>query len=236
MISGRTVGNNFALEDLLTLINDGSLVVAVALVGTCKLAYFIFNVGSVIVLNLDDSGINICNGSVLFSDYADTGVYCGLNFHAGSYCGSIGGHERHCLSLHVRSHQRTVGVVVLKERNKCGSNREDHLRRNVHVIETCLGIFLSLISVTTGNVLLNEVAFIVKLLVSLSNIVVVLFVCSHIYNGIGNPGILGIGLVNLSVRSLNESVLVDTCITCKGVDESDVGTFGGLNGTHSSVV
>ena len=215
VIGGRTVSDNLALYYLLALLNDGSLVVAVTLVGTCELAYFVFHVGAVIILDLDGGCINIGNGSVLFCDYAYTRVNGCLYFHAGSYCGSIGGHKRHCLSLHVRSHESTVSVVVLKERNECGSNREDHLRRNVHVVETCLGILLGLISVTTGNVLLNKVTFLVKLLVSLGNIVVVLFVCSHVNNGIGNLGILGIALVYFSVGSFYESVLIDASIACK---------------------
>ncbi len=37
---------------------------------------------------------------------------------AGGDEGRLGDEQRHCLALHVRTHQRAVGVVMLKERNQ----------------------------------------------------------------------------------------------------------------------
>src|ERR1019366_3331221 len=42
--------------------------------------------------------------------------------------------QRHGLALHVRTHQRAVGVVVLKKWNQAGRNRNKLLRRNVDVV------------------------------------------------------------------------------------------------------
>jgi hypothetical protein len=37
--------------------------------------------------------------------------------------------------LHVRSHERAVGVVVLEERNQCSRDRHELLWSNVHVVD-----------------------------------------------------------------------------------------------------
>ena len=42
--------------------------------------------------------------------------------------------QRHSLAHHVTSHERTVTVVVLEERNESGRNRTDLLRSNVHEV------------------------------------------------------------------------------------------------------
>ena len=66
--------------------------------------------------------------------------------------------------------------------------------------------------------------------------VIILFVRRHIDYFVGNSRIGGVSAVNLSVRCLNEAILVDTRIACQRVDQSDVGTFRGLDRAHSSVV
>src|SRR5208282_5215406 len=43
--------------------------------------------------------------------------------------------QRHGLALHVGTHQGTVGVVVLQERNQAGGDGNELLRRNVDVID-----------------------------------------------------------------------------------------------------
>jgi hypothetical protein len=43
--------------------------------------------------------------------------------------------RRHGLALHVRAHQRAVGVVVLEERNQRRRHRDRLLRRDVHVVD-----------------------------------------------------------------------------------------------------
>src|SRR5699024_8882091 len=93
-----------------------------------------------------------------------------------------------------------------------------------------------LFAVTTGYVLVDEVSLFVQRLVRLRYMVVILLVRGHIYNLIGNTRVLRIRVVNLAVRSLHEAVLVNSCIGCKGVDQTDIRTLGSLDRTHSSVV
>ena len=44
-------------------------------------------------------------------------------------------HQRHRLALHVRAHQRAVGVVVLEERDQRRPDRDDLRGRHVHVLD-----------------------------------------------------------------------------------------------------
>ena len=66
--------------------------------------------------------------------------------------------------------------------------------------------------------------------------VVIFLISGHIYNILGNAGIVRISFVDLAVRSLYETVLVDSCIACKRVDQTDVRSLRGLDGAHSSVM
>ena len=54
---------------------------------------------------------------------------------AGAHVGRLGDDERHGLLLHVRAHERAVGVVVLDERDERRRDRDDLLRANVHQLD-----------------------------------------------------------------------------------------------------
>ena len=56
-------------------------------------------------------------------------------FHAGADERRFRLDQRHGLTLHVRAHQRAVGVVVLEERDERGGDRHELLRRHVDVVD-----------------------------------------------------------------------------------------------------
>ena len=97
-------------------------------------------------------------------------------------------------------------------------------------------ILLSLFTETTGYILMNEMSFFVQRLIRLCYMVIILFISSHIYNLICYTRILRICFVDLAVWCLNKSVLIDSCIRCKRVDQTDVRTFRCLDRAHSSVM
>ena len=221
---------------MLSLEHDRSLVIAVALVTSHKLCQTVNILRTVVIGHCDLLGGGAGNGTGLLRNHADTGVHGCLYFHTCSNYRSFCRQQRHCLTLHVGSHQRTVRVVVLQERNQRGSHGEYHLRGYVHIVEHMALVLLRLFAVTTGYVLVDEVSLFVQRLVRLRYMVVILLVRGHIYNLIGNTRVLRIRVVNLAVRSLHEAVLVNSCIGCKGVDQTDIRTLGSLDRTHSSVV
>ena len=55
-----------------------------------------------------------------------------LTFEAGSHDRSFGAQKRYSLAHHVRAHQRTVGIIVLQERNQRSGDRSNLRRRYVH--------------------------------------------------------------------------------------------------------
>ncbi|GFI11334.1 hypothetical protein IMSAGC007_03808 [Lachnospiraceae bacterium] len=164
------------------------------------------------------------------------GVYRRLCLHSRSHNRCFRHQQRHCLTLHVGAHQRTVCVVIFQERNERRRHREHHLRRYVHVIKHGTLILLRLLAVTSGYVPADKMSLCIQGLICLGHMVIILFIRRHVYHLVGNTGILRIGFVNLTVRRLHKAVLVDSCIGCKRVDKTDVGAFRGLNGAHSSVV
>ena len=58
-------------------------------------------------------------------------------------------------------------------------------------------------------------SFGIKLLISLCYVVVVLLVGCHVYNLFCDYRVLRISLVNLTVWSLYEAILIDSRIACK---------------------
>jgi len=76
----------------------------------------------------------------------------------------------------------------------------------------------------------------IQCFVCLCHMVIILFVRSHVDYFIGNAGVLRIGLVDLAIRSLYETIFINSCIACKRVDQTDVRTFGCLDRAHSSIM
>ena len=223
-------------KDLLILEDNGSLIVAVALVASYKLAQMIFINTAFIIGDTDVVGFGPFHRSAVLCHYAHAGVDCRLHFHTGTYYRCFRGHKRNGLTLHVGTHQSAVGVVILQERNQGCSHREYHLGRHIHVIDPGTLIGLRFLTVTSGNVLVQEMAFLIKRRICLRNMVIVLGVRSHIYNVFRYPGIHRIGFIHHTVRSLYETIFIDSRIACQRVDQADIGTFRRLDRAHSAIV
>ena len=76
----------------------------------------------------------------------------------------------------------------------------------------------------------------IQSLVRLSHMVIILFVSRHIFNFLRNHRIRRIAVIDLAVRSLDKAILINPCICCKGVDQTDIRTFRRLDRTHSSIM
>lgn len=70
-----------------------------------------------------------------FGKYDRTGVRGDPALNAGSHKGSFGFEERHALALHVRTHERAVGVVVFEERNDARRDGNELLGADVHIVD-----------------------------------------------------------------------------------------------------
>jgi hypothetical protein len=70
-----------------------------------------------------------------FGDDDVAGVDRRAALHAGADQRRVGLEQRHRLALHVRAHQRALGVVVLEERDHRGRDRPELLRRDVDQVD-----------------------------------------------------------------------------------------------------
>ena len=70
--------------------------------------------------------------------------------------------QRHGLALHVRPHQRAVGVVMFQERNQARGNRDQLLGRNIHVIHPRRFDVNEVAFAAAGNVVNQEIALVVN--------------------------------------------------------------------------
>ena len=137
-----TVGNDIAFLDGLTFFNDRLLVNTCARVGAHEFTKFV-NKDAIFRVVLDllfpfgertifrDDDLSCCNGgnfAIGFRANDGTRVAGDTGFKSGSHERRVGDKQRHTLALHVRTHERAVGVIVLKERNETGSHGNELFR------------------------------------------------------------------------------------------------------------
>ncbi|MMZ61862.1 hypothetical protein D1872_240340 [compost metagenome] len=91
-------------------------------------------------------------------------VFCRFMLHSCSNERCFRNKKRNCLTLHVGTHERTVRVIVLQERNKSRRNRNYLFRRYVHVVNTItrhsqdvIGLFV----ITNDNILIFKRAVLI---------------------------------------------------------------------------
>ena len=97
-------------------------------------------------------------------------------------------------------------------------------------------IFLCFFTETTGHISVNEVTFFIQRLIRLCYMVIIFLICCHINNIICYDRLGRICFVNSAVWCLNETILIDSCIRCKRVDQTDVRTFRSLDWAHTAIV
>src|SRR5262249_32522368 len=121
-VSGSgSVGNELTFLDALAHANNRLLVKAGSLVQANELPQTIFA-----VVNADLLAVNISNGAAFLGANHHAAVASNVLLQSGCDNGRLSDKERHGLPLHVRSHQRAVGVVMFEKRNE-SSRDADHL-------------------------------------------------------------------------------------------------------------
>ena len=228
-----TVGNDLAGLHAIAVGHDGTLVDTGALVGALELHEVVGVLATAVGQDHDALGGGGLYGAALLGKQNGTRIGGGLVLHTGRDVGLVGHHQRHGLLLHVRAHQGTGVIVVFKEGDHRGSDRNDHLRRGVHVIDLLTVDLHDLGAVTGDDLGVQEVALLVKRLIRLGDDIVILDVGRHILDLVGHAA--G-GTVNLAVGSLEEAVLVDLGVGGKIGDKTDVRTFGRFDRADAAVV
>ena len=233
VLDSGTISDHVAFLNPLAHGDHRHLVDAGTLVGAHKLDDLIVVDVAVISGDTDQVSADGLHHACPLCQHAHAGVHTSLIFHTSTHDGALSAQQRHSLLLHVRSHQSAVGVVVFQEGNHGSCHGNNHPRRNIHVIGLGSGHFHEFVLVTADHSAVDKMAFLVQRFVGLSHNEFVLHVSGHVDHFIGDAASL---LVHLPVGSLNEAILVDPSKSSQIRDQTDVRTFGSLDGAHTTVV
>ena len=130
---------------------------------------------------------------------------------------------------------------MVEERDERGSDRDHHARRNVHQVDV-LAVYLDeFLAQTAGNAVVDEVVVLVHRLGRLADDELVLDVCGHVADLVGNvaadlAGRLVLDVLDDAVRRLDEAEVVDARVGREVRDQADVRTFRGLDRAQTAVV
>ena len=127
---GRSVRNDVSRSDSLALLHNGSLIDAGSLIAPDELLQAVGIPGIVVIPDYNLLGCGAFHYAVFLGQHADAGVHRGLALHSRTDNRRLRNQQRHCLTLHVRTHQGAVRVVILQERNHGGRDGEYHLPRS----------------------------------------------------------------------------------------------------------
>ena len=144
-LRARTVGQHIALFHSLTqrhnrlLGNTSVLVRALELdqrinVRSDFTRHLSFMGGGAVHTDNDAFAIDRIHNTGALADNHRPGIASRDALHAGTHKRRFGAQQRYSLALHVRSHQCAVSVIVFKERNQAGGNRNKLFRADVHVL------------------------------------------------------------------------------------------------------
>src|SRR5688572_4235998 len=189
LIRTRTVGKNLSLQDAIAFPHDGLLIDARVLVGAAELGQridirpdFTGEVPILRRLDSDNDALRIdgIHDSAAFADRHGAGVPRRDFFHARSHERRGRLQKRHGLTLHVRTHEGAVRVVILEEGNKRRGHRHELLRRDVHEIHFVPMLQNEVSGLTNVHQFVNELAVLVHFHVRLGNEIFVLFPCRQV--------------------------------------------------------
>ena len=237
-VGGRTVCQHVAALNWLTqrytrhLVDTGVLVRTgvfgqVINVDTC------FARVHLVFVNFDnDTGsIHVLNSTATFSNCSNTGVNGNSTFHTGTNQRLISTQSWNGLTLHVRTHQCTVGVIVFQERDQGRTDGYHLLGGYVHVVNLVAAEQAGFAFATAGNQIFYKVAFVIQVGVRLSDNVVAFFDSRQVMNFVGYNTV-----GDFTIRRFEETVFVCLCVHGQGVDQTDVRTFRRFDWTYATVV
>ena len=132
-----------------------------------------------------------------------------LVFHTSTHIRGFWIDQWHSLTLHVGTHEGTVGVIVFQERNTCCRNGNYLFWRYVHVVDLIRWEFLVVTTVTSHNDWLSKATFFVQLRVGLSDDVLIFFIGCQPNDFVGHYTFF---TVHFTVWCLDETIFVQMSI------------------------
>ena len=233
----RAIGDDIALRDQVTHLHQRALVDAGVLVRALKLhqrvdvdtrfARFDFVGGA----DDDTCRIDLIDDARTAGADRSTRIARYGAFHAGADERCLGLDQRHRLALHVRTHQRAVGVIIFKERNQRRGDRHQLLGRNVHQRDLVLGRHQEFAGFACRDQILGKAAIGIRIGVGLSDRVLGFFHCRQIDNVVGQ-----LVVDDLAIWRFDEAILVDAAESGQRVDQADVRAFRRLDRADAAIM
>ena len=226
-VDGRTVGEDIATCHVVARTHDGTLVHAGVLVRTGVLGQVVdvdtgFTADDFIFVDPhhDTTRVDGVNDAATARHGTHAGVACHETLHAGTDQRLVGAQGRHGLTLHVRTHQGAVSIVVLEERNQRGGHGDDLTRRHVHqrhLLGTHEG---RLATVTHLHQVIAQLARLIHGGRGLRDNEIALLDRGEMHHLIGH-----LAVDDFTIRRFQEAVAVGVAVRRQRVDQADVRAF-----------
>ncbi len=231
-VGGRAVGQHVAGRDGGADSDDRLLVDQRALVRAHELLELVLVVAAFLALDDDLLGVDVGDRPGLVGNHDVAGVDRRTPLHPGADQRRVSDEQRHRLGLHVGAHQRTVGVIVLEERDHRRRDRPDLLGRDVDQVDLLGGDRHVLSGLSTAQDLLTgQPPVRVQRRVRLRDPPLLLLGRVDADDLIGDAAVL-----DDPVRSRHEAVLGDLGVARQRADQTDVRSLRGLDRAHPAVV
>ena len=236
-VGAGTVGHHFATCHGIAHLHQRALVDAGRLVGPLELAQTV-DIDARLARVQHFRGAHHDTGRIHLVDHTRAAGHDGRarvarnhGFDARAHERRVRLQQRHRLTLHVRPHQGAVGVVVLKERDQRGRDRDKLLRRHVDQVNRVGRVQHEFSGLPAGDQVIRETPFGVLCRVGLRHGMAHFLGRRHIDHLVGD-----LAVDDLAVRGFDEAVLVHPGIGGKRVDQADVLAFGRLDRAHPAIM
>ncbi len=124
VISRRSISQYLTFDYSFTFSDNRSLVYTSSLIRTFEFQKFI-NINALRALNTNFVSSNANNCTCIFGKNTYAGIDGNFVFHTSSNNRRLCAKKRYRLTLHVRTHQGTVSIIVFQERNQRSCNRNN---------------------------------------------------------------------------------------------------------------
>ncbi len=172
----------------------------------------------------DPGGIHLVDDARAAGDDRDAGIAGDRLLHPGTHKRRLGADQRYRLPLHVRTHQRPIGVVVFEKRDQRRRHRDQLFRRNVDQINVLRPLHHKVTASAAIGQLGQDPTVAVGRHIGLRDRVAAFVHRREVDDLVGHPAI-----DDLSVRTFDKAVLIDPRVGREAIDQTDIGAFRRLD-------
>ena len=156
-----------------------------------------------VIFNNNLASVNKRDHSRSLCDNLRSGILNQISLQTGSHDRGLRGNNRNCLTHHVRSHQRSVGIIMLQERDQRRRDRCNLIRGNIDQIDILSGCQREVRIFSGFYPFIRKLAIFIDSRTCLSNYQLLLFLCRIVaYPFLGK---IHDTIIHLTVRSFDKS-------------------------------